>query len=215
MQNSSNNFCSLVSGGNVQFDLLASELKTSAQQSDFRSHPLGFFRMRIGTVRGGPTYLHVWLPERSETQAPHLTIHAHSVTIASYIVMGEIEDYRYTWTDDLTGSQRLFAQNRGLGGPPLLRTDRVGFASLASSSRFRATDRYIVPYPDFHESRAGSSGLTATICNFVGESNNDPLVVAPADLDRVEDYKVVVLDEGKKAEVMRQVLDAIKMIGKP
>jgi len=213
VQDSSNNLTKLFSGGSVQFDLLGSELAIAAQKSDFLSHPLGFFRMRIGTVNGGPSYVHVWLPDKFETQVPRLTIHAHSVTIASFVVVGELEDLRYTWTDDRNGSQRLFSQNRTSGGPPLLRTDRIGYTSLVSSSRFRSMDRYTVPYPEFHETNVRSSDLTATICNFVGASNNDPLVVAPADLERVEEYKVVALEKEEKSQVMDQVLDAIGRIG--
>ncbi len=212
MQNVSENVYNLLSGGAVQFDLLASEIQVAAQRAGFLSHPLGFFRMRIGAANGGPLYLHVWLPDRSVPQVPRLTVHAHSVSITSYIIMGEIEDYRYAWTDDLNGAQRLFKQNRAPGGPPLLRTSRVGFTSLVSSSRFRAMDRYTVPFPEFHESAIRSAELTATICNFLGESNNDPLVVAPADVDRIPDYKVVALDEAKKSEVMQQVVDGISKI---
>ncbi len=69
---------------------------TDLGESEVFWHPLGFFRMHLGSDSSGLRYfLHCWPRGYRSTQEPAWMIHRHAWDLESYIVAGSLTDTEY------------------------------------------------------------------------------------------------------------------------
>ncbi len=175
---------------------------------DISSHPLGFYRGRLGESHGALFYLHIWTPTYYKiVQSPELLIHSHSVDIRSVVLVGSLTDVRYTWQRDEKGRSRLFGQNRSGSGPRLLPTGDFGNAQRAGVLNVSEGQYYDVPWHDFHETACDSDNFVVTIAAFVGESTRSPMIIGPRHMNVASDYKAISLDAASRIAIISRIAD--------
>lgn len=194
----------------ISYDLLLENIQRAMDRSPFMSHPLGFFRLHVGNLNGGPVYVHVWLPNCSVYQSDDLLIHSHSVAIKSYILLGKFIDERFFWVDDPSGDCCLFAQNREKIGPRLIRTDRLGFVKYNRMLDLESGCIYKIPFPEFHKIKINTLGPVVTVALFDGVTSMSPFVVASAEVGSIEDYKSVEMSPEDQSYVCELISVKIK-----
>lgn len=177
----------------------------------FAAHPLGFLRLALGNCSHGIVYLHVWPGHDRYLQSRDLAIHQHSVTVASYVILGSLKNVLFDWVENPSGRRRLLEQNRSQTGPRLIPTDRVGDVVMRQVRSVVAGQRYSVPQEHFHETVVDWGAMVVTAAVFIGTSARPPFVTAPLRESDARTYEVSGLPEGEVdsllAIVRRTLLD--------
>jgi hypothetical protein len=68
---------------------------------EFRLHPLGFFYLQDGVVKGRSKRVHVWLPSGDDW--PDNDRHQHSYDIESVVVAGRMRSYLFSFKEEEGG----------------------------------------------------------------------------------------------------------------
>lgn len=183
-------------------------LEEFAPSIDILSHPLGFYRGRLGESHGALFYLHIWTPTYSKiVQSPELLIHSHSVDIRSLVLVGSVTDVRYRWRPDENGRSRLLVQNRSGTGPRLLPTNDFGNAEKSDVLNVSEGQYYDVPWHDFHETAYHLGEIVVTIAAFLGKSTRSPMIIAPRHMSTSTDYRATNLDTTSRMEIISTIND--------
>lgn len=179
-------------------------------QNEFRSHPLGFFRLKLSSTSVGPVYLHYWPDTQKYIEHNELRVHRHSVDVFSLVLMGEVEDEQYSWLDDCRGPLHLLKQDLSGKKQGLEKTGIRGMLQQETRRLFRAGDCYTVSKACFHRSTWTRGRVAATLCVFAGESLQAPMVVEPFDRNILEGcYRPTLLSRTATKDILAQILHAI------
>lgn len=124
----------------------------------------------------------------------------------STLICGELEDVRYVWEECVRGNYRLFHQQKGPHSSGLIKTEIIGDITRIDRKIFKKNDSYVVPVNEFHETNMARPALTATLCCFVGKSDDPPRVAAPLRTEVLDAYQPRALSGDLKRSTIERVL---------
>ena len=182
----------------------------SAEQSVFKSHPLGFFVRVLETLPTGERIrLHVWHASVCGNQGSELSIHSHPFELSSYIVFGQLRNITYDVVHSASGGNRLFSVGYDDQHSVLTPThERVSWQAR-SEAKLAAGAQYHVPAGQFHATSVPPEAVAATIVITGPEGAAQARVVGP---DVGSPIRYRRSDQNLPRELLEEVLEQLRRV---
>ncbi len=173
-------------------------------------HPLGFFRVDVGSDGEERHYmLHCWpLGLLRRTQSPAWLLHCHVWDLESVVLVGSLQDSQHDRAHDpdagvLVG--RLYLA-RGFRPVSLLeRTDETAHLSHAAWQEMDSGDFYRVPVGRFHQTLVAPTDFCLTLARVGPKVHDAAKVAGDTDGPKRLYYRLETVDQSVASDYVRRV----------
>ncbi len=135
-------------------------IEESLQKNSFRMHPNGFYQLDLIQ----DTRLHIWPPQKEESQKNYNPIHDHTFSFKSLILLGCLIHSEYQFLENPKGKYQLYEViPQGSISTIMKPTGKFVDIILHKEIYLNPGNKYIFEKQKFHESVNKEGVLTSTI----------------------------------------------------